>query len=183
MVWFWTGPDAIKDAATLATENGESWLHFQMGALDFAGGTVVHINAAVGRLGWRFHDWQSVLVMVAKRWRLIFDHDDDWCVRCCGWVGSVSMLVLHYEANDTAALAFINTLLATAAATVSWVFGEWITKGKPSMLGGASGAVAGLVAITPACGLRWTIWCIGNRFVGRRGVLVGCQWSETLAWR
>ncbi len=60
-----------------------------------------------------------------------------------------------------AALAFLNTLLATAAATVSWVFGEWFVKGKPSMLGGASGAVSGLVAITPACG-----------FVGPMGALI-----------
>jgi ammonia channel protein AmtB len=63
--------------------------------------------------------------------------------------------------GDIAGLAFINTLLATAAATVSWVFAEWIFKGKPSMLGGASGAVAGLVAITPACG-----------FVGPMGALI-----------
>jgi Amt family ammonium transporter len=76
-----------------------------------------------------------------------------------GWFGFNAGSAL--EAGDTAALAFINTLLATACATVSWVFGEWITKGKPSMLGGASGAVAGLVAITPACG-----------FVGPMGALV-----------
>jgi Amt family ammonium transporter len=63
--------------------------------------------------------------------------------------------------GDIAGLAFVNTLLATAAATVSWVFAEWIFKGKPSMLGGASGAVAGLVAITPACG-----------FVGPMGALI-----------
>jgi Amt family ammonium transporter len=76
-----------------------------------------------------------------------------------GWFGFNAGSAL--EAGDVAALAFINTLLATACATVSWVFGEWITKGKPSMLGGASGAVAGLVAITPACG-----------FVGPMGALV-----------
>ena len=76
-----------------------------------------------------------------------------------GWFGFNAGSAL--EAGDIAALAFINTLLATAAAAVSWVGGEWITKGKPSMLGGASGAVAGLVAITPACG-----------FVGPMGALI-----------
>eukprot|EP00004_Rigifila_ramosa_P005729 TRINITY_DN16397_c0_g1_i1.p1 TRINITY_DN16397_c0_g1~~TRINITY_DN16397_c0_g1_i1.p1 ORF type:complete len:234 (+),score=39.33 TRINITY_DN16397_c0_g1_i1:34-702(+) len=76
-----------------------------------------------------------------------------------GWFGFNAGSAL--EAGDIATLAFINTLLATAAATVSWVFAEWIFKGKPSMLGGASGAVAGLVAITPACG-----------FVGPMGALI-----------
>jgi Amt family ammonium transporter len=76
-----------------------------------------------------------------------------------GWFGFNAGSAL--EAGDVAALAFVNTLLATAAAAVSWVFGEWMHKGKPSMLGGASGAVAGLVAITPACG-----------FVGPMGALV-----------
>eukprot|EP01031_Cornospumella_fuschlensis_P005974 gene5974-7426_t len=76
-----------------------------------------------------------------------------------GWFGFNAGSAL--EAGDIAALAFINTLLATACATVSWVFGEWIAKGKPSMLGAASGAVAGLVAITPAAG-----------FVGPMGALV-----------
>jgi Amt family ammonium transporter len=76
-----------------------------------------------------------------------------------GWFGFNAGSAL--EAADIAGLAFINTLLATAAATVAWVFAEWIFKGKPSMLGGASGAVAGLVAITPACG-----------FVGPMGALI-----------
>ena len=76
-----------------------------------------------------------------------------------GWFGFNGGSPL--EAGDISALAFVNTLLATAAATVSWVFAEWIFKGKPSMLGGASGAVSGLVAITPACG-----------FVGPMGALV-----------
>jgi Amt family ammonium transporter len=78
-----------------------------------------------------------------------------------GWFGFNAGSAL--EAGDTAALAFINTLLATAAATMSWVFGEWMTKGKPSMLGAASGAVAGLVAITPACGFVGPMggWVIG----------------------
>ncbi|HEU4374384.1 MAG TPA: ammonium transporter, partial [Telluria sp.] len=160
MVWFWTGPDAIKDAATLATETAKGGWLWQKGALDFAGGTVVHINAAVaglvgailigkrvgyGRESMAPHSLTMTMIGASMLW--------------VGWFGFNAGSAL--EAGDVAALAFINTLLATACATVSWVFGEWITKGKPSMLGGASGAVAGLVAITPACG-----------FVGPMGALV-----------
>lgn len=160
MVWFWTGPDAIKDAATLATETAKAGFLFQKGALDFAGGTVVHINAAVAGLVGAFligkrvgygkeamapHSLTMTMIGASLLW--------------VGWFGFNAGSAL--EAGDIAALAFINTLLATAAATVSWVFGEWMSKGKPSMLGGASGAVAGLVAITPACG-----------FVGPMGALV-----------
>lgn len=160
MVWFWTGPDAIKDAATLATETAKAGFLFQKGALDFAGGTVVHINAAVAGLVGAFligkrvgygkesmapHSLTMTMIGASLLW--------------VGWFGFNAGSAL--EAGDIAALAFINTLLATAAATVSWVFGEWMSKGKPSMLGGASGAVAGLVAITPACG-----------FVGPMGALI-----------
>ncbi|MFZ6771814.1 ammonium transporter [Undibacterium sp. SXout7W] len=160
MVWFWTGPDAIKDAATLATETAKAGFLFQKGALDFAGGTVVHINAAVAGLVGAFligkrvgygreamapHSLTMTMIGASLLW--------------VGWFGFNAGSAL--EAGDVAALAFVNTLLATAAATVSWVFGEWMSKGKPSMLGGASGAVAGLVAITPACG-----------FVGPMGALI-----------
>ncbi|MFT5644213.1 MAG: Amt family ammonium transporter [Janthinobacterium sp.] len=160
MVWFWTGPDAIKDAATLAAESAKAGWLWQKGALDFAGGTVVHINAAVaglvgaimigkrvgyGRESMAPHSMTMTMIGASMLW--------------VGWFGFNAGSAL--EAGDIAGLAFINTLLATAAATVSWVFGEWIAKGKPSMLGGASGAVAGLVAITPACG-----------FVGPMGALI-----------
>ena len=160
MVWFWTGPDAIKDAATAATEGAKAGFLFQKGALDFAGGTVVHINAAVaglvgaymmgkrvgyGREAMAPHSLTMTMIGASLLW--------------VGWFGFNAGSAL--EANDVAALAFVNTLLATAAATMSWLFGEWIVKGKPSMLGAASGAVAGLVAITPACG-----------FVGPMGALV-----------
>jgi Amt family ammonium transporter len=160
MVWFWTGPDAIKDAATLASETAKAGFLFQKGALDFAGGTVVHINAAVAGLVGAYligkrvgygkeamapHSLTMTMIGASLLW--------------VGWFGFNAGSAL--EAGDVAALAFVNTLLATAAATVSWVFGEWMSKGKPSMLGGASGAVAGLVAITPACG-----------FVGPMGALV-----------
>jgi ammonium transporter, Amt family len=160
MVWFWTGPDAIKDAATATSEGLKAGFLFQKGALDFAGGTVVHINAAVagligayligkrvgyGKESMAPHSLTMTMIGASLLW--------------VGWFGFNAGSAL--EAGDVAALAFINTLLATAAATVSWVFGEWMTKGKPSMLGGASGAVAGLVAITPACG-----------FVGPMGALI-----------
>ena len=136
-------------AGTAATAKA-GWL-FQKGALDFAGGTVVHINAAVaglvgafmfgkrigfGREAIRPHSLTFTMVGASLLW--------------FGWFGFNAGSAL--EANGSAALAFVNTLLATCAAVLSWTFGEWIGKGKPSMLGGASGAVAGLVAITPAAG-------------------------------
>ncbi|ELX12467.1 ammonia channel [Janthinobacterium sp. HH01] len=160
MVWFWTGPDAIKDAATLATETAKAGWLWQKGALDFAGGTVVHINAAVaglvgaymmgkrvgyGRESMAPHSLTMTMIGASLLW--------------VGWFGFNAGSAL--EAGDVAALAFVNTLLATACATMSWLLGEWIVKGKPSMLGAASGAVAGLVAITPACG-----------YVGPMGALV-----------
>ncbi|MFZ6753939.1 ammonium transporter [Undibacterium sp. Dicai25W] len=160
MVWFWTGPDGIKDAASAATELVKGGFLQQKGALDFAGGTVVHINAAVaglvgaimigkrvgyGKESMAPHSLTMTMIGASLLW--------------VGWFGFNAGSAL--EAGDIAALAFVNTLLATAAAAVSWVFGEWMSKGKPSMLGGASGAVAGLVAITPACG-----------FVGPMGALV-----------
>jgi len=160
MVWFWPGPDGIKDAATLASESAKGGWLWQKGALDFAGGTVVHINAGVaglvgayvmgkrigyGRDSMAPHNLTFTMIGASLLW--------------VGWFGFNAGSAL--EAGDTAALAFINTLVATAAAVLSWMFGEWITKGKPSMLGAASGAVAGLVAITPACG-----------FVGVGGALV-----------
>ena len=160
MVWFWPGPDGIKDAATLVTETAKGGLLWQKGALDFAGGTVVHINAAVAGLVGAYvigkrvgygkesmapHSLTMTMIGASLLW--------------VGWFGFNAGSAL--EAGDIAALAFVNTLLATAAATLSWVFGEWLSKGRPSMLGGASGAVAGLVAITPACG-----------YVGPMGALV-----------
>jgi len=172
MVWFWTGPDAITDAATLATESAKGGWLWQKGALDFAGGTVVHINAAIaGLVG---------AIMIGKRVGYGREHMAPHSLTMTmigasllwvGWFGFNAGSAL--EAGDVAALAFINTLLATAAATVSWVFGEWVTKGKPSMLGGASGAVAGLVAITPACGF---VGPMGGLIIGLVAGLV-CLWG------
>jgi len=172
MVWFWPGPDGIKDAATLASESAKGGWLWQKGALDFAGGTVVHINAAMAgivgayvigkRIGYGKesmapHSLTLTMVGASLLW--------------VGWFGFNAGSAL--EAGDVAALAFVNTLLATAAAAVSWVFGEWMAKGKPSMLGGASGAVAGLVAITPACGF------VGPMGALAIGLLAGiiCLWG------
>ncbi|MBW8365886.1 MAG: ammonium transporter [Rhizobium sp.] len=174
MVWFWTGPDAIKDAASLATETAKAGWLFQKGALDFAGGTVVHINAAIAGLVGAFvvgkrigygkesmtpHSLTMTMIGASLLW--------------VGWFGFNAGSAL--EAGGTAALAFINTLNATAAAALTWSFAEWLLKGKPSMLGAASGAVAGLVAITPACG-----W-VGVGGALAIGALAGvvCLWGVT----
>ncbi|MCA1246888.1 ammonium transporter [Massilia sp. MS-15] len=174
MVWFWAGPDAISDAATLATVTGNAGFLWQHGALDFAGGTVVHINAAVaglvgayvigkriglGREAMAPHSLTMTMIGASLLW--------------VGWFGFNAGSAL--EAGDVAALAFINTLLATAAAAVAWMFGEWAFKRQPSLLGAVSGAVSGLVAITPGAG-----------FVGPMGALVMgllagvvCLWGVT----
>ena len=152
MVWFWPGPDAYTDAATRRrAESAKAGCLWQKGALDFAGGTVVHINAGIAGLVGAYvigkrvgygkeamapHNLTLTMIGASLLW--------------VGWFGFNAGSAL--EADDTAALAFINTFLATACAVLSWMFGEWMIKGKPSMLGAASGAVAGLVAITPACG-------------------------------
>jgi len=151
MVWFFAGPDAYTDAAKVDAVSATAGYIWQMGALDFAGGTVVHINAGIAglvgaflvgkRLGYgkealKPHSLTMTMIGASLLW--------------FGWFGFNAGSAL--EANGSAALAFINTYLATACAVLSWSFAEWIIKGKPSMLGAASGAVAGLVAITPAAG-------------------------------
>ncbi len=151
MVWYWDGPDAYKTAEAATAAGANAGLIWGWGALDFAGGTVVHINAGIaglvgayvvgrrvgfGREAMAPHSLTLTMVGAALLW--------------VGWFGFNAGSAL--EANGTAGLAFANTLFAAAAATLSWSFGEWMTKGKPSMLGAASGAVAGLVAITPAAG-------------------------------
>ena len=167
MVWYWAGPDALGAAAkaaasatgdaktvadaALAAATADAGYIFQLGAIDFAGGTVVHINAGIagfvgalmigkrvgyGREAMPPHSLTFTMVGAALLW--------------VGWFGFNAGSAL--EANGFAALAFINTLGATAAAVLAWCVGEALTKGKASMLGAASGAVAGLVAITPAAG-------------------------------
>ena len=151
MVWFWMGPDAYASKEVVEAMNAKAGMLWQWGALDFAGGTVVHINAAVAGLVGAFfigkrigygkesmapHSLTLTMVGAALLW--------------VGWFGFNAGSAL--EANGFAALAFINTFGATAAAVLTWSIGEAMHKGKASMLGAASGAVAGLVAITPACG-------------------------------
>jgi Amt family ammonium transporter len=175
MVWYWAGPDAYTDAAAAEAAGATAGFLFQKGALDFAGGTVVHINAGVAglvgclligkRIGYRKeslapHSVTMTMIGASLLW--------------VGWFGF--NVGSNLEANGLAALVFVNTLLASSAATLSWVGAEWLLRGKPSMLGGASGAVAGLVAITPACG-----WAgpMGSIFLG---LAVGaiCFWSVTM---
>jgi len=160
MVWYWDGPDAISDEKTLAAVTAAAGWLWQKGALDFAGGTVVHINAGVAGL--------VAAYMLGKRIgygkESMAPHNLTFTMIGASllWVGWFGFNVgSNLEANGTAALAFVNTIVATAAAVLSWTFAEWMIKGKPSMLGAASGAVAGLVAITPACG-----------FVGVGGALI-----------
>ncbi|MEO8365504.1 MAG: ammonium transporter [Pseudoxanthomonas sp.] len=174
MVWFFPGPDAFTGIDVVDSVLAKSGFLFAKGALDFAGGTVVHINAAVaglvgayvigkrtgyGREAIKPHNLTLTMVGASILW--------------FGWFGFNAGSAL--EAGGVAAIAFVNTFLATAAAVVAWTLVEWVSKGKPSLLGAASGAVAGLVAITPAAG-----------FVGLNGALaigaiagVLCLWGVT----
>jgi Amt family ammonium transporter len=176
MVWYWDGPDAIKvgDPKSLEAVVAAAGALWAKGALDFAGGTVVHINAGIAglvaaymvgkRVGYGKepmppHNLVMTMVGAAMLW--------------VGWFGFNAGSNL--EATGVAALAVTNTLFATAAAIVAWTLGESIFRDKPSMLGAASGAVSGLVAITPAAG-----------FVGITGALViglvagfVCLWGVT----
>ena len=174
MVWFWAGPDAYTDAAAADTAGATAGFLFQKGALDFAGGTVVHINAGIaGLIG---------CLMVGKRIGFqkesLAPHSVSLTMVGASllWVGWFGFNVgSNLEANGLAALVFVNTLLASAAATLAWTAAEWIIKGKPSMLGGASGAIAGLVAITPACGWSGPMGAIVLGFVA--GSV--CFWAVT----
>jgi Amt family ammonium transporter len=153
MVWYWAGPDFLPDAPT---DMGYLW---GMGALDFAGGTVVHINAGIAGLvgclmiGKRVgfgkeatppHSMTMTMIGASLLW--------------VGWFGFNAGSNL--EANGVTAVAFINTFVATAAAALSWALVEQLHHGKPSMLGAATGAVAGLVAITPASGFAAPMYAI-----------------------
>ncbi|EJW12833.1 Ammonium transporter [Rhodovulum sp. PH10] len=177
MVWYWAGPDAIvaahaavqaatdEAARTAAQANLDAVLAdagqiFLWGGIDFAGGTVVHINAGIAglvgalivgpRIGYGKelmppHSLVQTMIGATLLW--------------VGWFGFNAGSAL--EASGSAALAMTNTFIATAAAALSWMFAEWITKGKPSLLGALSGCIAGLVAVTPAAG-----------FAGPMGALV-----------
>ena len=172
MVWYWAGPDAYTGADVFDKVQATAGFLFQKGALDFAGGTVVHINAAVaglvgaymigkrvgyGRESMAPHSLTFTMIGASLLW--------------FGWFGFNAGSAL--EANGGAALAMVNTWVATACAAMSWMLAEWMLKGKPSMLGAASGAVAGLVAITPAAGFVGVMGAIAI------GLLAGviCLWG------
>ena len=172
MVWFWAGPDAYVSAEVVDKLNATAGMAWQWGALDFAGGTVVHINAGIAGLVGAFvigkrigygkesmapHSLTMTMIGASLLW--------------VGWFGFNAGSAL--EAGNSAALAFINTFSATAAAVVSWTVAEWLLKGKPSMLGAASGAVAGLVAITPAAG---NVGMMGGIIIGLLAGVV-CLWG------
>ena len=164
MVWYWGGPDVMAEAAkaggaALEAASADAGLLFKWGALDFAGGTVVHINAGIAglvgalivgkRLGYgreqmQPHSLTLTMVGAALLW--------------FGWFGF--NCGSNLEASATAFVAMLNTFVATAAAGMSWMFVEWLFKGRPSLLGLASGVVAGLVAVTPAAGFAGAMGAI-----------------------
>jgi Amt family ammonium transporter len=172
MVWYWAGPDAYIDAAAGEAAGKTAGFLFQKGALDFAGGTVVHINAAIaGLVGAYMVGKRSGLGNVAMAPHSLTFTMIGASLLWFGWFGFNAGSAL--EASGGAALAMVNTWLATACAALSWMLAEWLIKGKPSMLGAASGAVAGLVAITPAAGF---VGVIGAIVIGSLAGVV-CLWG------
>jgi Amt family ammonium transporter len=190
MVWYWAGPSATVSAfkavagatgeakaaaeAALAKVQANAGLAFQWGALDFAGGTVVHINSGIAALmgalmvGKRVgygkeamppHSLTLTLVGGALLW--------------VGWFGFNAGSAL--EAGGTAALAMTNTFVATAAAALSWLVVENVAKGKPSLLGAVTGAVAGLVAVTPAAGFAGPMGAIFLGLVAGFVCFIACS--------
>lgn len=165
MVWYWGGPSAYSAPAGFL---------FNKGAIDFAGGTVVHINAGIAGL---------VLAIVAGK-RVGFGKENfaphNLVLTYIGammlWVGWYGFNAgSNLEANGYAAQAVLNTTVATMAAAIAWPFAEWLTRGHASLLGAASGAVAGLVAVTPASGFAGAFGAIAI------GVAAGvvCFWAST----
>jgi len=170
MVWYWDGPDAYTDAAAGDVALSHAGWLFQKGAIDFAGGTVVHINAGIaalvcaiilgkrkghGKLNFAPHSLMMSAIGTGLLWM--------------GWFGFNAGSAL--EAGTSAGLAFFNTLFGTAVAGLAWAGTEWLVKGKPSLLGVCSGIVAGLVAITPAAG-----------FVGVKGAIAICAAAGILCF-
>ncbi|MGH8313847.1 MAG: ammonium transporter, partial [Steroidobacterales bacterium] len=168
MVWYWAGPDAYTSADAGTAAAATAGFLFQKGALDFAGGTVVHINSGIAglvgalvvgkRIGYGTtsmppHNLPLVYIGATLLW--------------VGWFGF--NVGSNLEATGFAGMVFANTLLATAAATLVWSACEWISRGTPTALGAGSGAVAGLVAITPACG--W-VGPMGSLAVGAIAAIV-----------
>ena len=164
MVWFWGGPSAHGDAAGLL---------FSWGALDFAGGTVVHINSGIaglvgaliigkrvgfGREAMPPHSLTLTMVGASLLW--------------VGWFGFNAGSAL--ESTGGTVLAMLNTFVATAAAALGWLLVEAMGKGKPSLLGAVSGAVAGLVAVTPAAGFAGPMGAIVLGFIAGIVCFIAC---------
>lgn len=172
MVWYWAGPDAYVNEAAAKLANASAGFLFQDGALDFAGGTVVHINSAVAaligayfvgqRVGYGKEAMQphSVTLTLVGTALLLF-----------GWFGFNAGSAL--EANGVAAFALLNTWAAASASGLVWLAMEWRIKGKPSVLGLATGLISGLVVITPACGFVGVGGALAMGFLG--GAL--CWWG------
>ena len=170
MVWYWDGPDAYTSAQAAAIANSHAGFIFQKGALDFAGGTVVHVNSGIaalvaalmlgprkgyGKVAMPPHSLMMTAIGTGMLWM--------------GWFGFNAGSAL--EATGAAGLAFFNTLFGTAVAGATWMLVEWLVRGKPSLLGICSGIVTGLVAITPAAG-----------FVGAAGAMVICAVAATVCF-
>jgi ammonium transporter, Amt family len=170
MVWYWDGPDAYTTAQAAEVANSHAGFIFQKGALDFAGGTVVHINSGIaalvcalmlgkrrglGRVQMAPHNLILTVVGTGMLWM--------------GWFGFNAGSAL--EANGAAGIAFFNTLFGPAVAGVAWMVSECLIKGKPSALGICSGIVAGLVAITPAAG-----------YVGPIGAFFTCAFAGMICF-
>ena len=170
MVWYWDGPDAYTTAKAADVANSHAGFIFQKGALDFAGGTVVHVNSGIaalvcalmlgkrngyGKVPMPPHSVMMTAIGTGMLWM--------------GWFGFNAGSAL--EASGGAGIAFFNTLFGTATAGIAWTLTEWMAKGKPSLLGICSGIVAGLVAITPAAG-----------YVGPVGAFVTCAVAGVLCF-
>jgi Amt family ammonium transporter len=171
VIWFTFAYVPIAHMVWFASPTAPGLMNAK-GALDFAGGTVVHINAGIaglvgayvigkrvgyGREAMQPHNLPMTMIGASLLW--------------VGWFGFNAGSSLM--SNEQATLAFFNTMIATAAAVLAWVFTEWAIKGKPSMLGAASGAVAGLVGITPAAGL---VGMVGAFVIGIAAGVI-CVWG------
>jgi Amt family ammonium transporter len=190
MVWYWAGPQATVDAAraiaaagadakqaaeaTAAAVAANAGLAFKWGAIDFAGGTVVHINSGIAALvgallvGKRVGYGKEAMPPHSLTMSLI-----GGALLWVGWFGFNAGSAL--EAGGTAALAMINTFVATAGAALAWLVVENMAKGKPSLLGAVTGAVAGLVAVTPASGFAGPMGAIVLGIVAGVVCFVACS--------
>lgn len=191
MVWYWAGPDAIDAAAkALVAATGDaakkaaqakldevladSGLIYQWGAIDFAGGTVVHINSGIAGmvgallLGKRTGLGKELMPPHSLTLTMI-----GGSLLWVGWFGFNAGSNL--EASGGAVLAMMNTFVATAAAALAWMLVEWSAKGKPSLLGAVTGAVAGLVAVTPASGFAGPMGAIVLGIIAGIACFVFCS--------